>query len=291
MQTLTLSSPAKINLYLRVLGKRKDGYHSLYTLFHRISLADKIKLTRRPHGFSLKCRHPSVPTGSRNLITRAYRVLQKRFPGLGGVEVVLEKKIPVKAGLGGGSSNAAFFLLGMKKLYHLRLPQREWIRMGAQLGADVPFFLLDTPQALGRGIGEKLAKRPCGKRLWFLLLITRKGLSTKEVFRHLPRTGRPPSLTKLSRAVTMLSAYLAKGRITRAADYLCNDLESAAFSLRPSIGKKICKLHKLGAKAARLSGSGPTVFAILSHKRQARSLARQLSEVWPVDKWIVCCSK
>ncbi|MFA5160593.1 MAG: 4-(cytidine 5'-diphospho)-2-C-methyl-D-erythritol kinase, partial [Candidatus Omnitrophota bacterium] len=133
MKKIILKSPAKLNLHLRILGKRSDGYHELLTLFHRISLADTIIIRKNSGSFKLTTNIPSLETGEGNLITKAYRALQKKFPKLGGVSVRLTKRIPLGAGLGGGSSNAAFFLLGMKKLFGLKISSKELFAMGKKL--------------------------------------------------------------------------------------------------------------------------------------------------------------
>ncbi|MEI7752019.1 MAG: 4-(cytidine 5'-diphospho)-2-C-methyl-D-erythritol kinase, partial [Candidatus Omnitrophota bacterium] len=225
MNCLTLQSPAKLNLHLRILGKRSNGYHELLTLFHRISLADTIVIRKNPKGFKLTTNIPSLETGDGNLITKAYRALQQKFPKLEGVSVRLTKRIPLGAGLGGGSSNAAFFLLGMKKLFRLKISAQELGALGERLGADVPFFLSDARQAMAWGIGDKLQKVPCGSRLGFLLLVTDQGLNTKKVYQKLAWRGRPLSLTKERRIARILHSSLERKRIREASTLARNDLE------------------------------------------------------------------
>jgi 4-diphosphocytidyl-2-C-methyl-D-erythritol kinase len=288
MRPLTLSSPAKINLYLRIVGRESNGYHKLVTLFHRISLKDTLRFTQRSSGFSLTCSNRSLDTGKNNLITRAYRLLKKHFPKLGGVRVHLTKRIPVGGGLGGGSSNAAAFLLGMKRLYGLKISRNQLIQIGKQLGADIPFFLWEVNQALGLGRGDLIKPGPSKRLWWFLLLLDNKGLSTKSVYQKLPRKLPAASLTKIIRAVRILCAFLDRGDIAQAGKLLENDLEPSAYHLRPSIQKKVSRFHSLGIQAARMSGSGPTVFAILSSRRKAENLVRKLQKHKPSEKMIVC---
>jgi len=290
MQALTLKSPAKLNLHLRILGKQADGYHKLLTLFHRISLADKIAIQKKTSGFKLTTNIPSLETGEDNLITKAYRALQKKFPALGGVSVRLTKRIPLGAGLGGGSSNAAFFLLGMKKLYKLKISSKELSAIGKKLGADVPFFLSDTRQAMAWGIGDKLQKVPCTRRLGFLLLVTDQGLNTKKVYQALAWTGRPLSLTKEKRIARILRSFLEKKRVREASEFARNDLESPAFRLMPAIPRAIVALKDLGAPFALMSGSGATVFAAFSNREEALDLSKRLKEVpFPFRK-VICHS-
>ena len=290
MKYLTIKSPAKLNLHLRVLGKRADGYHELLTLFHRISLADTIIIRKNSKGFKLTTNIPSLETGEGNLITKAYRALQKKFPELGGASVRLNKRIPLGAGLGGGSSNAAFFLLGMKKLFRLKISPKELFAMGKKLGADVPFFLSDARQAIAWGIGEKLQKVPCGACLGFLLLVTNQGLNTKKVYQKLSWSGRPLSLTKERRIARILRSFLERKKIREAATLARNDLEMPAFRLMPSIPKAMAVLKDLGAPFVLMSGSGATVFAAFSSREETLDLSKRLKEVpFPFRK-VICHS-
>lgn len=287
MNTLTLQSPAKLNLYLKILGRYPNGYHELATLFHRISLSDTLYLRKRAEGFSLRCSHPELLCGHSNLITKAYRLLQSKFPKLGGVSVRLIKRIPLAAGLGGGSSNAAFFLLGMNRLYGLSLSRRNLADLGSRLGADVPFFIYETPQAVGRGIGDKIQPKPLRLKLYFVLVVSDRGLSTRRVYEGL----KPAvSLTKVTRVITMRSGKLARRDGVGLSRLLHNDLAPSAFRLRPSILKTISKFHRLGIPSAGMSGSGPTVFAVVSNLREAEDLARKIRRKEPGKRIFVCHS-
>src|SRR3989338_8093573 len=186
MNSITVFSPAKVNLYLQVLGKRSDGYHEIVTLFHRISLQDEIAITKtkRP-GLSLITNHPKLKRPSENLIYKAYQALKRVGHWPGGVRVRLKKNIPVAAGLGGGSSNAAHFLLGMNKLFNLRLPKKTLFRLGSELGSDVPFFLYEVNQAIGTGRGEKIKPMPSRTKFWFVIVVPHFGISTALVYKRL----------------------------------------------------------------------------------------------------------
>lgn len=290
MNAITVKSPAKLNLHLRILGKRPDGYHELITLFHRVSLADTIVIRKSSGGFRLVTNIPSLEIGEGNLITKAYRALQAKFPELGGVAVRLDKRIPLGAGLGGGSSNAASFLLGMVKLFRLKIPRKELLAMGKRLGADVPFFLLDARQAVAWGIGEKLQKVPCGRRFGFLLLVTDRGLNTKTVYQTLSRKEGALSLTKERRIVRILRSFLERKRIREAAALARNDLEVPAFHLMPSIPNAMAVLKRLEAPFVLMSGSGATVFAAFSNRKEALDLSKRLKEVpFPFRK-VICHS-
>lgn len=290
MKALTLCSPAKLNLHLRVLRKRPDGYHELLTLFHRISIADTIRIRKIPKSFKLTTNVAALETGEGNLITKAYRALQKRFPDLGGVSVRLTKRIPMGGGLGGGSSNAATFLLGMKKLFRLNISQSRLLALGKKLGADVPFFLLDTREAMAWGIGEKMRKLSPKTRLWFLLLLSGQGLNTKNVYQNLDVGRRPLSLTKEKRVAIILRSLFDTKRIREAARLARNDLEPSAFKLRPSILQSIQALKTAGAPLVLMSGSGATVFAVFSSRQEAEKLFKRAARLPASYRKVICHS-
>jgi 4-diphosphocytidyl-2-C-methyl-D-erythritol kinase len=290
MKSLTVKSPAKLNLILKVLRKRPDGYHDLATLFHRISVADTLILKKRASGFELKCSEKSLPTDERNLVTKAYHLLKQEIPELGGVSVTLKKVIPMGAGLGGGSSNAAFFLLGMKKLYRLRVSQAKLLKLGAKLGADIPFFIHNYRQALGIGRGDKLKNRPTKAKHIFILAASEEGLSTRDVYESLPVRHEPLSLTKVSRAITMLCAFLETKNYGQADGLLQNDLEISAFKLRPSLHAVLEQFQKRGIRPVRMTGSGPTIFGILPHLREAKRVKKALQRDLPDHKVLICHS-
>lgn len=290
MKTLTLKSPAKINLSLRVLRRRPDGYHDLVTLFHRISLADTLKLTKQKTGITLRCSNPELPVDDSNLIVKAYRILQREVPGLGGVSVFLKKKVPVGAGLGGGSSNAGHFLLGMKKLYGLKVSKKKLLAMGAKLGADVPFFIHNMSQGIGIGRGDRIKKVPLKTKYTFVLAASKQGLSTRDVFENLRGKIRPVSLTKVSREITMLCAFLARKKTAQIGPFLQNDLELSAFELRPSLRHVISVFNKRGIQLSRMTGSGPTVFGILAHLRGAKRALKELRQDLPSNEILLCRS-
>ncbi|MBI4373044.1 MAG: 4-(cytidine 5'-diphospho)-2-C-methyl-D-erythritol kinase [Candidatus Omnitrophica bacterium] len=279
MRSLTLSSPAKVNLFLKVLGKRRDGYHELVTLFHRISLQDKIILRKIDHpSFRLITDHPKLKNPKQNLIYKAYRLLRKYASWKGGVEVKLKKRIPLAAGLGGGSSNAAFFLIGMNQLFNLGLPQKKLVQLAAQLGADVPFFLYEVNQAIGRGKGEKITPYPALKKHWFVLVLSSFELPTSVVYRRL----HAPALTRISHDATITSAFSGPLR---------NDLFDASCAIRPELKQLEALFDRLGARRRLMSGSGPTMFSIHKSKREAERMARLIRRQRPKAKVFVCHTK
>jgi len=289
MNSFTLRSYSKVNLDLRILGRYKDGYHKLLTLFHRLSLTDTLHLSKTASGLSIHCRHPAVPCGESNIMAKAWVLLKKRYPKLGGVRVRLLKKIPVAAGLGGGSGNAAAFLLGVKRLYGLRISPKELLGLGFQLGADVPFFLSGYPQALGTGRGEKLKKLTSYAKKWLVLIAADYGLSTRDVYRALPRHLGAPSLTSLERTVRISSHFLDRAEFEKANRLLRNDLEKPAVGLQPGIAEVMKQAVDLGAPIVRMSGSGPTVFALFPSQKKAKAFARQFAGIYK-NRVIFCHS-
>ncbi len=279
MHSLIISSPAKVNLYLEVLGKRPDGYHELMTVFHRISLSDQIKIRKTKNlGFHLTTNHPKLKRSNKNLIYKAHQALKKMAYWPGGVEVQLTKKIPVAAGLGGGSSNAAHFLLGMNRLFRLRLSQKKLIKIGSTLGADVPFFLYEIKQGIGFGKGNEIKPLPVQEKHWFVVITPPFGLSTPLVYKRLGAG----SLTRISRDATITSEFL------RRQVFLKNDLFLTACWLRPQLKEIDALFERLGVAQRLMSGSGPTMFSIHKSKGEAERIARLLRKRRPSAKVFVC---
>jgi 4-diphosphocytidyl-2-C-methyl-D-erythritol kinase len=277
MVSLSLSSPAKVNLVLRVLGRRRDGYHELLTLFHRIALADTLTLRKIPSGIRIQTNSTRVPTGPKNIVWKAFRLLQAGKPFRGGVAVSIHKRIPVAAGLGGGSSNAAAFLLGMNRLYRLGLSKRKLLAIGSALGADVNFFLTGVNQAVGRARGERLVAKPAAKRLWFVLIVMPRPLSTAKVYRSFAAHARQRGfLTRERQVDRLLLGRAASGEDQGRMKPLVNDLEPAAVRLYPAILKALQFFERSGVRLRLVSGSGPTVFGVVKNQREAERVRREL---------------
>ena len=181
---MKLLSPAKINLFLHITGRRPDGYHELVSLMSCIGLHDQVSLTFNTGKTSVTCRHPDVPNDEGNIAYRAAACFFKALGKADGVEIFIDKHIPVAAGLGGGSSNAASVLLGLNDYYENPFSRDDLKRMGLSLGADVPFFICRKP-ALASGIGEKLAPYPWLKPYHILLIFQGIGISTAQVYKNL----------------------------------------------------------------------------------------------------------
>ncbi len=262
-----------MNLYLRILRKRPDGFHELDTLFERISLSDTLTLTARKSGIRVSCTDKSVPTGPENTVTRAAAALQMATGTAKGVSIRIHKRIPSAAGLGGGSSNAAAALTGLNRLWRLGLSRRRLLKIGASIGSDVPFFLLDTSFATGRGRGEILRKIVYkGPKIWHVLVKPAFGISTKEVYQAF----RPTRLTPPRADAKLLLHSIQKGPSFSIAKLLINSLEGSLNKRVTSTLRIKRELVRRGAKVALLSGSGSTVFGIFPSKNSAERARRIL---------------
>ena len=266
---LCVQAHAKINLYLDVIGKRPDGYHEIETIFHSIGLHDDIYLRKRAdRQITVHCEHPHVPCDPRNLAYRAAKLLLDNTPDLSGVEIQILKRIPVAAGLGGGSADAAAVLCGMNALFDLGLTQRGLMQLGVQLGADVPFCILGGA-ALGRGIGEILTPLPSLKEAWILLANPGFEISTAWVYQQINL-----SLTVPKKNVTIPLHCLRNGEFVNVARHLYNGLEVPVLSKYPVVAEIKTKLGNCpGSCGVLMSGSGATVFALMQSQVKANLAA------------------
>lgn len=270
---IELHAPAKINLFLKVTGRRPDGYHLLLTLMCCVSLYDIVRLSIGPGPGRLFCNHPEVPADESNLAVRAIR---RFFQAWGSdkaqdaacISLNLEKRIPIGAGLGGGSSDAAAVLSGLNHLFGYPLAGSELARIGLSLGADVPFFLFGRP-AIATGIGEKL--QPYGQLPAYKVLLVYPGfsVSTAEVYKNLNLR-----LTKCKKRLRYPSFKKEKFNVDQ---HLCNDLESVTALRSPEINQIKDQLLKSGALGALMSGSGSTVFGLFQDAEQARLAERAIA--------------
>jgi 4-diphosphocytidyl-2-C-methyl-D-erythritol kinase len=254
MKSVRVKTPAKINLFLRVLGLRPDGYHTIETIFQAIDLHDEVILRETTGPTEIKVPgHPELESDD-NLVIRALRWVQKATGRRFSVKVHLDKHIPSAAGLGGGSSDAAATLLGMQAMFDLGLGEADLHRGAVQLGADVPFFLVGGT-AVGEGIGEELSRVILPTDYGLVLANPGFPVSTAAVFRELDSTlTREPKESKLW--------SLLRERPTLG-DLLENDLQPIAEEMYPEIAEIRRTLTQLVASWALMTGSGPTVFGIV----------------------------
>ncbi|MBU0966194.1 MAG: 4-(cytidine 5'-diphospho)-2-C-methyl-D-erythritol kinase [Proteobacteria bacterium] len=255
---LHLQAPAKINLYLKVLGRRHDGYHELSTWMQKLTLADEITLSSVSMGIKLQCPGSDLAADESNLVHKAAVLFFKKTGLKIGVEIELVKNIPIAAGLGGGSSDAAAVLTGLNTLFSAGLSDKELMELGLSLGADVPFFVSGCSAAIATGVGEKLAKIDSLNECWFVLVNPGFPVSTKWVFENFDRA-QTVNFTLTSGD----NPYILGREINDSIpEKLFNDLESVTAARYPEVSKIKKELTDLGASSVLMSGSGPTVFGI-----------------------------
>lgn len=280
LPVIQISAPAKINLFLQVTGKRPDGYHDLFTLMCPIRLADSLRLESKPSGIRVECSHPNVPVDDSNLAHRAAEVFIRHSTRCGGrepqgVDIVLTKRIPVGAGLGGGSSDAAAVLAGLNELSGYPFRREELMEMGREIGADVPFFVFGQP-ALATGIGERLV--PYRELAAYSVLLIYPGISvpTAEVYKNLD--------LGLTNCEKKLKDFVLKDRPFDAAFHSCNDLETVTLSRYPQVKAAKTAISGCGARGTLMSGSGSAVFGLFEDAQAAhramRTLEKRIAPEW-----------
>ena len=292
---IIIKAPAKVNLSLEVLGRRPDGYHDIVSVMQALDLSDDVKITLTGRGTEVVCDSPDVPEGPGNIAYRAARALLDeagpagRLTGFkGGVRIEITKRTPVAAGLGGGSSDAAAVLKGLNILLGEAFTGERLREIGAEIGADVPFFL-SWPLALAEGIGERLtALEPLGE-IWLVLMKPAFGVSTAWVYSQLNL-----GLTNKSGDIKLSELDIFDGRTAKFADAgqparpaadasvvascLKNDLERVTVVRYPEIDVLKRRLAEAGALGALMSGSGPTVFGVFRTEAEAMKAAASLKD-------------
>ena len=267
VNSITLKAPAKVNYLLDVIRRRSDGYHDLRMIMQRINLCDEITITlTKTTGISVTCGKNGVPDGPDNIAWKAAHILLELAGSQQGVKISIAKNIPVAAGLGGGSSDAASVLMGMNQLLHLGLPDQRLMEIGVTLGADVPFFIFKKT-ALAEGIGEALTAMPKMPAAWILLVNPGVHVSTAWVYKNLELTNRG-ELNKLPVSYRDLKDICS---------VFANDLESVTIPAFPVIAEIKGAMLQHGAVGAMMSGSGPTVFGLYQDRETAEQARTTLA--------------
>jgi 4-diphosphocytidyl-2-C-methyl-D-erythritol kinase len=265
--SVRLPAFAKVNLRLHVLGRRPDGYHELRTIFQSITLHDVLELSKlRGRSIELEIDDPALPNGRENLVHRAIEAMRRELNYGGGIHARLSKQIPVARGLGGGSSDAAAAIIGMLRLTGRKLPLARAVEIGAELGADVPFFLFGG-RALAVGRGDELYPLPDGRK-YSVLIVSPNGtaVSTRDAYAWLSS-----ELTK-RKSPTKISSFCALCW-SRQEVPLANDFEGPVFRRHPRLAAIKRELLQQGATEAALAGSGSAVFGLFRSPAQARRSA------------------
>jgi 4-diphosphocytidyl-2-C-methyl-D-erythritol kinase len=289
MSQCTLAAAAKINLYLRILGLRGDGYHEVAMVLQSVNLRDTLHLTTQSRkDMSITCDHPQVPTDGTNLALKAAHLLAEAFPKQAtGVHIHIEKQIPVAAGLAGGSSNGAAVLVGLNHLWGLGLTVPELQGFAAQLGSDMP-FCVQGGTALGTGRGDILEPLPpvTGGAV-VLAKFVNLSISTPWAYRTYRETFRHTFAEASAQESDHFVQVLASHSLAEIAAHLHNDFEKVVLPAHPEIAQLKQGFLDQGALGSLLSGSGPTVFALYSDATLAQPAVEQLRRDYPeVDFWV-----
>ena len=266
---LQIKSYAKINWTLDVLFKRADGYHELRTILQTVSLHDRLRITETSGPIEIVCNDSRVPCDEMNLAYKAAAGLREATGTSKGARIEIEKNIPVAAGLGGGSSNAAVTLMALAKLWQVELDDREIIRLAAILGSDVPFFLIGGT-ALGIGRGEDVSPIEQIRSDHLLLVNPGFAVSTRDAYENLSRLTRSEASSRIP-----FTLRAARG-IRELPLEASNDLEEVVLGVHPEIAEVKRRLVSLGARHALMSGSGATVFGVFDNSQLTEQAASEM---------------
>jgi 4-diphosphocytidyl-2-C-methyl-D-erythritol kinase len=276
MPSIHIKSYAKINWTLDVLFKREDGFHELRTIYQTVSLYDRLRISDTVGAIEIACDDSRVPTDETNLAHRAATALRRATGVTAGARIEIEKRIPVAAGLGGGSSNAAAALVGLARLWKVDVAERDMVELAMDLGSDVPFFLVGGT-ALGVGRGEEVYPIEQAECEHLLLVNPGFAVSTATAYGKLSRLTRGQSPR-----IIPFTLFAAKAALPLAAS---NDLELVVSAAHPEIAEVKRRLLSLGAQHALMSGSGATVFAIFDNSETSK---RAKSEMRASGYWAEC---
>ncbi|CAN5785697.1 4-(cytidine 5'-diphospho)-2-C-methyl-D-erythritol kinase [soil metagenome] len=284
---LRVRAHAKVNLFLRVMGRRADGYHEIETILHGVRLADEIDVEKAPAGVTVDMQWgPGVtgplPAPPENLATSAVRLFQSRMGQAGGARVRVVKSVPIGAGLGGGSADSAGVLVALNELWRAGLDADALVRLAADIGSDVPYCVRGGT-VLATGRGENLTPLP-GAEMCFVLGVSFRPLLTRDVYRAWDELGS----IETGRAAPMILA-LGAGDAGEVAPAMHNDLEPAACTLRPELAGKKKVMVAAGALGALVSGSGPTIFGLARNQDHAEAVAARVEEHF--DRVLVVASQ
>ena len=258
---LICPSYSKVNIGLKVLSQRDDGYHNINTIFQELNFGDSIDIEKRDCGFKIIANVDWIPTNKSNICYKAYTEIKKEFSEVKGIHIKIDKKIPIGSGLGGGSANAAALLKGIKNIYKLEVTESKLEEIGSEVGADVPFFIRGKTQ-LGEGIGDKLTQLPKAIIGTYLLVIPKISIRTEWAYSVIKN--RLNNQNKNAKFSSFSNEDYSSLQIFE------NDFEQIVIPAYPEIGAIKSKLLNLGARFASLSGSGSTVYGVYDDEASAK---------------------
>ncbi|MCR4292736.1 MAG: 4-(cytidine 5'-diphospho)-2-C-methyl-D-erythritol kinase [Candidatus Kuenenia sp.] len=277
---IKIAAPAKINLFLEILGKRPDGYHEIETVMQKVCLYDYLYLEDN-EGLEFSCSNPGLETGENNLIVKAVRLLQKESGISRGVKIFLEKNIPVGAGLGGGSSDAAATLIGINKMWRLGYDGERLILLASRLGSDVPFFIGENT-AICRGRGEIVQPFPSRVIYHYVIVYPDFEVSTATIYKNF-KIG----LTKKLKDVSFTLRFIGSDDATLLGKCLYNRLEDVVFKLYPQLEEIRQKLRKFDFCGVLLSGSGSAIYGLCKSGSDANNIGQELKTFGIGDVFVV----
>ncbi len=274
MKEITLKAHGKINLTLDVTGKRDDGYHLVEMIMQQVSLYDTVKIEMIKSGIRIVTDSEFIPTNEHNIAHKVAREMLNLYDIDSGVQITILKRIPVAAGMAGGSTDAAAVINGIDQLFELNLSLETRKAIGVKFGADIP-YCIEGGTCIARGIGEELTSIPIHPNYWILLVKPALGVSTKEVYGgfSLSHVKRHPETEKMVEA-------LYNNNIYDISDQLCNVLETVTIDRYPVVGQIKKKLIEYGATGVLMSGSGPTVFALYKSQTKAKKALKNVSRYY-----------
>lgn len=276
--SLPILSFAKVNLSLRILGKRPDNYHEIQTVLQTVSLHDRLSLVKTSGGkIVFSCDDPAIPVDGSNLVVMAAEAIREKFRVASSCEIHLAKRLPVQAGLGGGSSNAAATLRALTRLWNLPATTPDLLELATTLGADVPFFI-EGGCALATGIGTDLTPLPDLPQLQVLIVAPPVTVSTKTAYQALKAPALTTSDSVFRLAISRTQAIFSDSKQWGLCDHLENDFERVIFDIEPEIRRVKEALIQAGARCALLAGSGSSVFGIFDSNEVLKNAAQALQQ-------------
>lgn len=275
MNEIALESYAKINLALDILYKRDDGYHEINTIMQQIDLKDRVVIRNKDSGIDIQCNNKDVPIDRNNLVYKAWEKIREKTGINRGVGIIIDKKIPIAAGLAGGSSNGGAVLKGLNLLWDLNLSDEELMEIGKKIGADVPFCIMGGT-AWARGIGEKLTKLKGFSGYNILLANVGIPVSTEWVYKNMDLKSIHERID-----IERIIKYMEEGNLLKLGQSIENVMESVVMTKYPQVKMVKEDMIKFGALGSLMSGSGPTVFGLFDDEEKLYRCKRELEKKVP----------
>ncbi|HHT9160162.1 MAG TPA: 4-(cytidine 5'-diphospho)-2-C-methyl-D-erythritol kinase [Candidatus Brocadiaceae bacterium] len=278
---IKIAAPAKINLFLEILGKRQDGYHEIETVMQEVSLFDYIYMENYDKNVVFTCSNPKLSAGEDNLVVKAVRLLQNESKTYRGVKIHLDKRIPIGAGLGGGSSDAVATLVGLNKLWRIGYDEKQLMSLAGKLGSDTPFFVVGNT-AICKGRGEIVTPYPINVSYNYIIIYPRFEVNTAMVYKNFKN-----SLTKNLKDVNFFMREFISGNPNKLGAFLHNRLEDVVFKLYPDLEKIKKALSKFNFCGVLLSGSGSALYGLCKEEMDLKEIELKIKMLNIGDVFVV----